>query len=382
MPGFERMPGSKGRTALIVLAAAIVVGLATAGQTYFVSLGFGRPMPAERAVAIGLRDWLIWALFLPLIWTAVAHYPVERPHIARDLIMHVAFAAGCAVLFEMLIFGSERALPGWFGFPRRRDWPDPSISEHLWWMLSRRFVVDSLIYGALALTGRLRALYQRVHERERTELALRSSLSEVRMQSLKMQLQPHFLFNTLNAISALIHKDPRAADLMLGELSDLLRSALAAPERQTLAEELQFLDRYLGIQQTRFGDRLKVVKHIEEAALPITVPAMILQPIVENALRHGIEQKLHGGVLEVYASVKNHHLELAVSDTGGHSGGEWKEGIGLKNTRDRLQQHFGVDHRLEIVTNRDGSLVRILLPFSRSNAREGGAEDAGLNRRR
>lgn len=382
MPGPEGTPGSKGRTALIVLAAAVVVGLAASGQTYFMSLGFGRAMPPERAVAMGLRDWLVWALFVPLIWKAVAHYPVERPHIARDLIMHVAFAAGFAILFEMFIIGAERSAPQWFGFPRRRDWPEPDVSERLWWGLSRRFVVDFLIYGALALTGRLRTLYQRVRERERTELALRSSLGEARIQALKMQLQPHFLFNTLNAISALIHKDPVAADLMLGELSDLLRSALDAPEQQTLAAELQFLDRYLGIQQKRFGDRLRVVKRIDDEALLLRVPAMILQPLVENAIRHGIEQKLHGGVLEVYAALKNNHLELVVSDDGGHSGGEWKEGIGLRNTRARLLQHFGPDHRLEIVTNGDGSLVRILLPFSRSNARKGGAEDAGFDRGR
>lgn len=345
-----------------VLAVAVALGLVAGGQTYFTSLGFRRPMPLDRALAMGLRDWLIWALFLPAIWWAAREYPLERPKLARDGLMHVALAAGFALAYEASVVGSEELFPRLLGFPTRRVGFELTVYERIWWLLSRRFVIDFFIYSALALTGRFRTLSARMQERERTELHLRSSLAEARMQSLKMQLQPHFLFNTLNAISTLIHRDPKAADEMLAELSDLLRSALDAPETHSLAREMEFLNRYLGIQGIRFGDRLKVTREIDPATLEIETPAMILQPIVENALRHGIERKIGPGELRISARKSGAGLELAIWDNGQAAAGEWREGIGLSNTRARLQQHFGTAYRLEIHRNGVGTTVRILLP--------------------
>jgi signal transduction histidine kinase len=354
---------SPARVFLIVLASATAIGLATGAQIFFTSLAFGRTFPLPRAFAMGLRDWYIWAAFLPLIWAAVRRYPMERPHLAKDAFMHLVFAAGLAVAYEFMVhFTSELwpAMLGWGG--RRGDWEAP-LHERLWGMLNRRFIFDGFIYGAIALAGRLRSLYQRMHEREAAELELRASLAEARMQSLKMQLQPHFLFNTLNAISTLIHTKPAVADDLLGELSDLLRSSLYAPEKHSLAAELDFLDRYLAIQQVRFGDRLKVRRAISSDTLDVEVPAMILQPIVENALRHGIEPRIGDGELELSARRTDAKLELTVRDNGERGAAKWEDGIGLKNTRARLHQHFGGQNLLQIVTNGSGTTVQILLPI-------------------
>ncbi len=276
--------------------------------------------------------------------------------------MHVVIGSGFAVAYEFVVMQTSDLFPEALAFPRRGDF-NPEIWERLWWMLSRRFIFDFSIYGALALTGRLRTMTLRIRERERTELELRSNLAEARMQSLKMQLQPHFLFNTLNAIATLIHKNPRAADEMLGELSELLRTALEAPDWHSLEREMNFLNQFLRIQQMRFGDRLRVTTRVEPEALGAEVPAMILQPIVENALRHGIEAQVGPGQLEVVARRIDDSLELVVSDNGRSLNGEWREGIGLKNTRARLQQHFGSRHQFEIQRGERGTTVRFLLPF-------------------
>jgi len=160
-----------------------------------------------------------------------------------------------------------------------------------------------------------------------------------------MQLNPHFLFNTLNSIASLVHEQPRAEE-MIEALSDLLRLALDASARQevTLREELHFLDRYLLIEQIRFGERLRVEKQIDVSALDALVPILILQPLVENAVKHGIESQLAPGVIRVTAERAGKALILLVKDEGrgrAASQGPLREGVGLSNTRSRLKELYG-----------------------------------------
>jgi LytS/YehU family sensor histidine kinase len=188
-----------------------------------------------------------------------------------------------------------------------------------------------------------------------------------------MQLNPHFLFNTLHAISALMRKDMEAAERMIAQLSELLRYALESTDAQVvpLEQELAFLRRYLEIEQTRFGSRLEVRFDIGPSSLPAELPNLILQPLVENAIRHGIEACAKPGVIELAAWKENDRLMVTVSDNGKGlpANGERREGVGLSNTRSRLQQLYGANHRFELTPSPGGGVkVTLSLPFNSGRA--------------
>jgi LytS/YehU family sensor histidine kinase len=184
-----------------------------------------------------------------------------------------------------------------------------------------------------------------------------------------MQLNPHFLFNSLHSVSALMHRDVELADRMLTQLGDLLRAALANSNTQEvpLRQELDFLLRYLEIEQTRFGDRLAVTMEIAPETLDAWVPNLILQPLVENAIRHGIEPHAKPGRIELRAHRQDGVLALEVCDTGpGLRGAPATEGIGLSNTRARLRELYGAAHHFQLQDGSDGGLrVRLSIPFRR-----------------
>ena len=212
--------------------------------------------------------------------------------------------------------------------------------------------------------------YNRYREREVQTAELQRELVEARLAALRMQLNPHFLFNTLHAVSALIHENPNAADRVVARLSELLRLSLdqTKPQEVPLVEELAFLDRYLEIEQTRFAERLKVEKTISKDVQNALVPYLILQPIVENAIRHGIEPREDLGLLQISADCKDGRLVLRVRDNGEESsakaGRVAPEGIGLSNTRSRLRHLYGEDFRFELSAENGGGLeARMEIPF-------------------
>jgi len=217
--------------------------------------------------------------------------------------------------------------------------------------------------------------FQESGERERRTLELESRLTQANLQTLKMQLQPHFLFNTLNSISSLVHENPDAADGMIGSLSEFLRSTLevSGSNEVPLRKELDFVDRYLEIQETRFGDRLRVCREIDPTATDALVPPLILQPLVENAIRHGVESRETGGTVILFAWREGAVLHLEICDDGEGLGGQMLRagnGIGLSNTKARLQELYGDQHRF-VIAARDptGVRVKIEIPFhlSREN---------------
>ncbi len=212
--------------------------------------------------------------------------------------------------------------------------------------------------------------YQEAKERERREAGLQSSLVLARLQALRMQLNPHFLFNTLNSIASLVYENPKAADDMISSLSELLRMTLNSSNRQeaTLREELHLLDLYLQIEQARFGERLKLEKEIEPAALDAVVPILVLQPLAENAIKHGLESQLGPGLVSVSATRSEDLLILQVADNGrgptSREDGNIKEGVGLGNTRARLQALYGDKSSMEIRSpEKGGCLVEIKIPW-------------------
>jgi Putative regulator of cell autolysis len=212
--------------------------------------------------------------------------------------------------------------------------------------------------------------FQESGERERRTLELETQLSQANLQALKMQLQPHFLFNTLNAISSLIHENPKVADDMVGSLSQFLRTTLdvSSENEVPLRTELEFVDRYLEIQQTRFGDRLQIHHEMDSTAMDALVPPLIIQPLVENAIRYGIESREIGGTVTIRALQRGDILHLEVSDDGeGFKGGQLSgaiNGVGLTNTKARLQELYGNTHQFKLTANHPtGASVKIELPF-------------------
>jgi sensor histidine kinase YesM len=216
--------------------------------------------------------------------------------------------------------------------------------------------------------------YQKYRERELRASQLETRLAQARLQVLKMQLHPHFLFNTLNAISELVFKDPESAEHMITNLSDLLRLSLdnVGVQEVPLKQELDFLNKYVEIEQTRFHDRLQLSTDIAPETLDAWVPNMILQPLVENAIRHGIGMRSAGGHIEIGAERENGMLRLFVRDNGGglHNGEQkqLKEGVGLANTRARLAHLYGEEHRFDLDNVPGGGLmVDMSIPFRVTN---------------
>jgi two-component sensor histidine kinase len=226
------------------------------------------------------------------------------------------------------------------------------------------------IYWAIVCVTWVISSYQQLRERERRTLELEARLMQSNLQALKTQLQPHFLFNTLNAIASLVRRKPDAAEDMIGSLSDFLRMTLdTAQEHEVpLRREIEFLDLYLEIQQARFGERLRIQKEIEPDTLDASVPALILQPLVENSVRHGIEPRETGGTIFIRARREGTSLQFEIRDDGeGLKAGQLvalREGVGLSNTKARLQELYGEAHRFKITLNAEGGLtVTVEVPW-------------------
>ncbi len=228
-----------------------------------------------------------------------------------------------------------------------------------------------MTYSAIA--GLSYALgYQRESQARAVKTAnLEARLAEARLKTLEAELHPHFLFNTLHAISTLIHVEPDAADRMISRLSDLLRITFArsGAARVALQEELEFLQKYLEIEETRFQDRLSVSYDIDPDTLDAEVPRMILQPLVENAIKHGVAPRNAPGRIRIVAARDGESLRLEVCDNGvglsGSARARLHGGVGLSNTRARLECLYGAGHDLLFLETGEGLTVQMRFPFSR-----------------
>jgi two-component system LytT family sensor kinase len=229
-----------------------------------------------------------------------------------------------------------------------------------------------MLYWLILLISYSFNYQRRYREGEVRATRLEAQLAQAQLQALKMQLHPHFLFNTLHSISALVHKNPDAADKMIARLGDFLRLTLenSGAQEVSLQEELEFLKCYLEIERIRFQDRLTVQMDIEPQALDARLPNLILQPIVENAIRHGISPQTSAGRIEIEARRLNGTLQVQVTDNGpglssdSNTGTIVKAGVGLANTQARLKQLYGDQHRLDLANAASGGLTVILeIPF-------------------
>jgi len=324
-------------------AARIVVTYAYSGNT----------VAWRRAFVIALADWYAWALLAPAIAWLARRFAIERRSWLRSLLMHLP----ASLFFSILKIVIESRLLQWFDPAPAQFYPVQFPST-----LFTYYSILGAIY-AFDYYGKYRA-----HELKASQLE--AQLAQSQLQALKMQLHPHFLFNTLHAISSLMRRDVEAAERMITRLSDLLRLTLenVGAQETPLRQELEFLERYLEIEQTRFRDRLQVKMEIEPETLDARVPNLILQPLVENAVRHGIAPRAAPGLIEISARRDEDKLELQIRDDGvglpDNKRSPIKEGVGLANTRARLEQLYGADYRFDL-SNQDkgGLVVSLTIPF-------------------
>jgi two-component system LytT family sensor kinase len=336
---------------LIVVAVWTILPVLQALQAAFYSAYVGDAVQWHRLLPIRLADWYTCALFTPVCFWLVRRFPLQRGNRMRALCVYLIVSSiAVAGKFALYAEVAKRLSPA-------ENW-------RLDILLARRFVPESISLWALLGIVHAVEYHARYRERELQAVRLESELAGARLDALTAQLQPHFLFNTLNSVSTLMHRDVQAADEMLTHLGELLHRTLRQRDRHEipLSEELELLRHYVDIMKIRFQDRLAVRIDVDDSVRRAVVPPLLLQPLVENAIRHGISRKPGAGSIEISARGVGGALEITVRDDGeGHAGGE--EGVGLSNTRRRLRELYGERQTLDLLPAPGGGLlVKVRIP--------------------
>jgi signal transduction histidine kinase len=348
---------------LLLVGIWTAFGLLISAQQTIGSSLRGAPVPWSTTLLLWMPIAYAWALATPAIVWLGRRFPFERGTWLRSAVVHLA--ACCALIFTIGLghaVNAARLLP-----PTAPQPPfERAVQLFVAWLL-----YDGLLYWTVLSVGFVVEHQRRLRERERERAELETQLLEVELQALKAQLQPHFLFNALHTIGSLVRAGDRDnAIRVVAGLGDLLRRVLDDERRQEvpLQDELAFVNAYLAIEQIRFRDRLAVAIAVESEALDAAVPHLILQPLVENAIRHGIAPRAASGRVEVRARRAGGQLEITVRDDGvglaPAPDGRGTRGMGLSNTRARLARLYGDDGRLSVVNAPDGGCeARLTLPY-------------------
>ncbi|MBI2682388.1 MAG: histidine kinase [Acidobacteriales bacterium] len=344
---------------LLLYSLAVTVGLAglfTLQMMIQTSMTGEKYPPSE--FLFNLSRSLFWGLTAPIILKLGFRFPLDGADRWRNLFRHFLF---------YLVFSLVHALYRTAVSPYLM----PSDTDSKWMMFKVYLTLTAngnlWMYVPLLGASQLMRAFQRVRAREVQAEQLKTELAHSELHALKAQLHPHFLFNTLHSISALIRTNPRSADRMIMRLSDLLRASLdkGGIQEVSLKEELEFLDNYLQIEQVRFQDRLQVRMKIDPEMLDAQVPYLFLQPLAENAIRHGIAQRMEGGQVTVTAARNGDRLCITLEDNGPGLGPKGAVGgIGVANTRARLERLYGAQQSLSIENRREGGVrAKICIPF-------------------
>jgi signal transduction histidine kinase len=347
----------------LVLLVASVLGILSSMLALQFTLQQGKPATYWRSLVIlNCSYWYVWAAFTPAIVWLSQHFRLERNNLWRAIVVHVPSVA----LFSFAHIAAMGAVQWWLAAADGRSFS--------WWFEVKRSALMSFDWEMMTYWAIVGLSHAVLYYRESSDRALRASqletqLIEAQMSTLQRQLQPHFLFNTLHAISSLMHRDVEAADRTLVQLSDLLRMTLDTIGQQevTLQMELEFVAKYLSIEQTRFADRLVVRYDVAAETLDALLPSLLLQPLVENAIKHGISSKPGPGHIDINARRDHDKLWIEVRDDGvGLSETALtalQKGIGVSTTRARLQHQFGADYRFEFHRQPEGVAVVVAVPW-------------------
>jgi two-component system LytT family sensor kinase len=351
---------------LLIWGIWTLIGIVFTLQHYFASFRSQRPVNFTDALFVQMAWSYLWALATPLVLWLANRIPIERHDWIRGSLIHIPLS----ILLSVAVTAVGHVIL-WL----RWDWAvgKPFSFERL-----SRFVIGNFsegigIYLLIALIGYAFSYYRRYRQGELRSLLLEAQLSQAQLQALKMQLHPHFLFNTLHSISALLNNQPEAARTMITRLGDFLRLTLenSGTQEVTLRKEMEFLRCYLEIERVRFQDRLMTRMDVSPPALDAKVPNLILQPIVENAIRHGIAPRSTPGLIEILAKPQNGTLSIQIRDNGPGLPADrtsekvFTKGLGLANTERRLDRLYGAAHRFDLVNDPEGGLIVTLeIPFS------------------
>jgi two-component system, LytTR family, sensor kinase len=348
--------------ARFVVLVYTVLGLFFAGQVWVDYANAGHRVSWAVAITLGMTEWYLWALLTaPIVWLA-RRFRLARGRWLTSLAVHVPACAVCAVTTRIVEARAASFLTGLMRVPY--SFVQIQLAFLTYW---------AIVGGVYAVEQ-----YHETRERRLRAAQLETELAHAQVQSLRMQLHPHFLFNTLNAISALMREDVEAADVMMARLGDLLRVTLASAETPEVAvrQELEFVQMYLDLQRARIGDRLTTRIVASSDARALAVPTLLLQPIVENAVRHGAGGHSGPATIEVRARRVRDVLVIDVEDDGPGPSAQMTFGHGLTNTRMRLAAAHGPGATLEIMRGPNGgAIVRLSLPAieASGHAQWGGA---------
>jgi signal transduction histidine kinase len=344
-----------------------LLGASFALSAYLNAVRDNASVSFRRTLSGYLADFWLWGMLSPLIFRLAIRYEL-RKRFPWNLFIHLAIS----IVLALIVLSAASPLTWYFGYVNLIRNPTLFI---LWRnnALSIYYFHQGLtIYWTTLVVAHALHYYKGLREQEARASNLSTQLAQAQLQALRMQIHPHFLFNTLNSIAALLHKDVEAADRMVARLGDFLRSTLKRSEAQTISldQELEFLKCYLDIERTRFQDRLTVSLQIDPQSLEVSVPNLILQPIVENAVRHGIARQDDAGSITVRTSKLKDRLLIEIEDNGPGlaENQNGNSGIGLKNTQSRLRQFYGDNFLFQLSnSNGRGVLVSLNIPADRND---------------
>lgn len=342
------------RRYLIITGCWLLWGLFNVSRLHIAAPG----ITWGEALLYGLPDGLLWALLTPIPVALARRFPLPAPQVLRNVSIHLIAGSAVAVAHSQL----DALLSALYGFLATGDANLSFLARKiLVYGFHLNLVIYLVIAGVAMYLGRLRNL----REREQQAARLRTQLSEARLTALRAQIRPHFLFNALHTVGALIEGDRAASRRVLRQLGDLLRASLSidGDHQIPLRREIALCRDYLEIEKARFGDRLSVSIDLDKGAADCAIPTLLLQPLVENAVRHGIERLTAPGTVRVVVRRNGERVEVTVKDTGpGPAGTLHGTGIGLASVRERLQEHYGDDHSCEIESS-SGFSVKLNIPY-------------------
>jgi two-component system LytT family sensor kinase len=340
-------------------------GLFDATQTVFVMRAEGMHHAWAQLFVTLLLSWLPWVLATPLVLRLARQYPPEQWRHFATWGAHLSACAAIGLVYAALGATLEKLLNPWAKVPGPGPFAELWLDKFYNGLLS--YVI---LYGVILMVSHLLDSRERLALQQAETAHLNEELSKAQLDALRKQIEPHFLFNTLSAVSGLVReKRNDAAVSMIAGLSDFLRRVLGDSGRQqvTLGEELEFAEKYLDIQKVRFAERLEISVNVAEELLLAQVPSLILQPMVENAIKHGIAKRIQGGAIRIAAVRSNGRLTLSVYNDGPSLPEGWQKtqpGIGISNVRTRLQGLYGDGFEWSIRNREPGGVeVSLSLPF-------------------